>query len=103
MTVNREHWTEELRRYRKDKYESESILEESTVLLCRLESASRAANLEGRGPPRFDMAHLLQARASMNGGEATGLDRVAPEMIEALPWKALGINLWPRRSKTSLS
>ena len=27
----------------------------------------------------------------MNRGKATGLDRVAPEMIKALPWKALRI------------
>ena len=59
------------------------------MLFCRLEWASRAAKLDGRRPPRSDMAHLLQARASMNRGKATGLDRVAPEMIKALPWKAL--------------
>ena len=43
---------EEFRRYAKDKYASESILEESTMQLCRLESASRAAHLESRRPPR---------------------------------------------------
>ena len=38
------------------------------------------------------MAHLLQARASMLRGKATGLDRVAPEMIMALPWEALRVS-----------
>ena len=57
------------------------------MLLCRLESASGAAThpLSNRAP----LAHLLQARDSVNRGKATGLDRVAPEMIRALPWKAL--------------
>ena len=37
------------------------------------------------------MENLLQARTSMNRGEATGLDRVVPEMIKALLWKALRV------------
>ena len=46
--------------------ELEDLMEESTMMLCRLESASRAAKLDGRQPPQFHMAHLLQPRASMN-------------------------------------
>ena len=46
----------------------------------------------GRRPLRFEMAHLLQARASMLRGKATGFHRVAPEMIMALPWEALRVS-----------
>ena len=46
---------------------------------------------DGRRPPRSDMAHLQQAGSSMNRGQATGLDRVAPETIKALPWKSLRV------------
>ena len=56
----------------------------------------------GRSPPRFDMAHLLQARPSRNLGRAIGLVRVAPEMIKALPWKALNVirQIFERRYMT---
>ena len=60
------------------------------MLLCSLEAASRAAKLDGRRPPAFCHG-TSSAKASVNRGRATGLDRRAAELYEALPWQALSV------------
>ena len=89
VTVKREHAPRSSDRTPRTSTSRKAFWRLQTILLCRLESASRAAKLDGRRPPAIlTWQHLLQVRASMNRGKTPGLDRVAPEMIMALPWNA---------------
>ena len=73
ITVNREHWAEELRRFAKDNCERENHSDAMGDAVVQARIGLTSSELGRLKTPRFDMAHLLQGESFDEPRQGNGI------------------------------